>query len=225
LTGHRRSRAGVLVAVVALAVSACSSTAPSETDGEARPGLADVLAEARTAGAGEAQIKTLEEAVKAGELPLEAVREAVANMANCVEAAGLWIETDESVAPSGLRELSYTILGGDPSDPDAGQRVSDACRTTHSQFIEAAYVLQPSSLALHDDYVKMIRPYIVACLVDAGMMVDQEATFDELRQLSREALTGMTAEELAAQDASGVVEIRGPAGPDCMIYYVEGPPQ
>lgn len=220
-----RCRAGVLVAAVALAVSACSSAAPSEPHGETQPGLADVLAEAKLAGASEAQVEALEAAADSGELPLEVLREAVANTATCVEAAGMWIELDEQVSPSGLTELSYTVLGGDPNDPDAGQRISDICRTTHSQFIEAAYVLQPSSLALNDAFVQRVSPYIAECLIDAGETVDEDATFDELRQLSREVLTGLTAEELASQDASGGVDIRGPAGPDCMIFYVEGPPQ
>jgi hypothetical protein len=215
----------VLVAGVALAISACSSAVPSDTESASRPGLADVLAEAELAGASEAQIRALEIAIGAGELPLEVVREAVGNTATCVESSGLWIEFDEHVAPSGLRELSYTVLGGDPENPDEGQRISDRCRTTHSQFIEAAYVLQPSSLALNDAFVKTVTPYITDCLIEAGKTVDKDATFDELRQLSREVLTGMSAEQLAQQDASGVVEIRGPAGPDCMIFYVEGPPQ
>src|SRR5690606_9595243 len=105
-------------------------------------------------------------------------------LAGCVETAGLELAVDDHVGASGLRELGYTVLGGDAENPDEGQRIVDSCRRQHSEFVEEAYMSQPSSLALIDAHIQEVRPEIVACLRDAGREVDDDATFSELIAMS-----------------------------------------
>ena len=216
-----RLAAWAATAAVTLGAAACSAAGDAPADGDSATTLEQIYDRAAEADASPAQLAVLERAVATQQVTFDDVSAAVDALAACVEAAGFALTRDDRVAASGLREVSYAVTGGDPAAPDEGQRILDSCRLQHSEFVEEAYLSQPSSVALLDAHIAEVRPEIVACLRDAGREVDDEATFSELIAMSGEVLTGLTAEQReAATSEDGVVEVFEPAGPDCMAPYV-----
>jgi hypothetical protein len=81
---------------------------------------------------------------------------------------------EEDQGGAGLEDdATYVSPGTDPDGEDETSRIANACRDTHSAFVELAYDEQPSSLAAADAYLESRRAEVIACAHDFGLAVDE----------------------------------------------------
>jgi len=180
-----------------------------------------MLDEAHASGrASESQLAILEQSAKIGTVTWSDYRDAVTATLNCFDQAGIpYIGPAESVeqdvqmltyaAQTGVLIEQSTSSGDIPPDtevhisasPDSGppesnnpvDALAEECRQANSQYVEAAWEAQPSSLATQDAFFKQKLPALVACAQKNELAVDESAPV-------REMLAGLVAQgELGRQ--------------------------
>lgn len=161
----------VVVGLVATAALVAGCTAEPE-DAGAPSEASDVLEAARQGGAGDAQIAVLEEAVETQEVTLDSARQAARNAVQCMSDNGLDASYVEETTSSGVVIPGYQASG--PEDQIA------ACDTEHAYWVSQLYQIQPSSVQTLEDYADQQEPVLRACLEEAGVATDPEATGSEL---------------------------------------------
>ncbi len=171
----------VLLAAGVASLAGCSAAPSGQT--EADLDFADMIGstiqEAEAGGASDDQLAILREAQAAGVVSFEEAREAALAVIDCVENAGSEAVYGERTTDEGLVLPQYSWLSGTPQQ----EAIGDACDTQEAFWVNGAYQMQPTSLALRDAYLDRRMPVVRACLEDAGYAVDPVATTHEvLRQ-------------------------------------------
>lgn len=221
---RRALSVAVAATVFSVAATGCgqSSIAPTAAPSNLpETGLELFLSEAQAGNANQDQLAILERAVGVGVVTLEDVSQAVDATIGCLEEAGLRVTRSNETLPTGLVLPTYSYGAGEGQDDAIAQSLARQCMEENSAYVEKAYQLQPSSRALYDAKFTAARPQIIECLSENGVVVDPDATNDEIATLANELAFGMTDEELlrAAQESDGgVVVIDGDGGPDCLIF-------
>ena len=188
-----------LVAVLA----GCSAPPSAVTPTSDTQYLAMNLQEARTNGQPDAdQLRVLEDAVKSGVVSWDDYQSAVFATIACLQDAGIPHNGPTAVQSQGILILQYSAETGPPSggvyvtsspagadgiehatptpeqlEGNVGDPlfyVADACRMTHSAFVESAYMEQPTSLAALDAFFESKRDSVTSCATDLGLAVDPE---------------------------------------------------
>ena len=164
--------------------------------------------EAQNSGAASPeQLATLKGAAASRTLSWDDYHSAVVATLECFEHAGVEYLGPAESNVEGLKMLSYAAQTGEPEgdpgtttiapgDPDgetdlsngsesqapAGpkQALADACRAANSQWVEAAWESQPSSLDLQDAYFKQHLPQVLTCAKDAGVTLDENLPVREI---------------------------------------------
>lgn len=164
-----RPRSGAARALVLLALVAGCTPAPEE--GAFRVDGAQILADAREAGASPEQLAVLELAVERGSMSFEDLASLQPAAIECIEAAGLRVleRPPEEVFPGVMRptflvESSHEHLSEEEMRAQ-WERIS-SCTTRHTAFADTFYVDQPSSVEAHDAALLDAAEEIRACLAE-----------------------------------------------------------
>lgn len=189
----------------ALLIGASACAASTTNDLSATSGPADVfaeaLAEARDAGASEAQLAALSEAVDTGTVSVEAAREAARRAVACMQHGGLDAQFEEKTLSHGVVVPGYLVNHGAEDDVDAQIEV---CDQQEFSWVNQVYQLQPSSVETAEQFVEQQAPVLRACLEKNGVDIDAS---DSGNELARKASRAMT-------DSGGTVNCLAEAGID-----------
>jgi hypothetical protein len=163
-------------------LTACSASGPtvasSSTAAVTGNVFASVLGNAHAASVSDAQIVALEKAAKSGEMSYADVSALVEDMYRCFDAGGVQYLRDPDREPfPGFKVPSFGYA-------DAQLAVADACQEKHAYYALYAYQNQPRAAELSDAALEAERPQVIACLRKNGVVVDDDATLDELRLAS-----------------------------------------
>ncbi len=184
--GVRRAAAVLLAAGIAsLAGCAAAPSGQTEADLDFADMIGSMIQEAEAGGASDGQLAILREAQAAGVVSFEEAREAALAAIDCVENAGSEAVYDERTTDEGLVLPQYSWLSGTPQQ----EAIGDACDTQEAFWVNGAYQMQPTSLALRDAYLDRQMPIVRACLEDAGYVVDANATTHEVLRQAADAIT------------------------------------
>jgi len=180
-----RRRSWALALVAAAALAGCSggtgraspSASPTTLAGSS---FTEQLRIAQKSGdSGEVQIAALKAAAARGSMSYEDLDALINDTIACFESSGVDYRriADQEVAP-GLMMPGYQI--GEPI------AVGDKCVAKHSGYAELAYQQQPSAIAAKEAKFEAARPKVLACLREHGVVIDEDATADEVKQAAAE---------------------------------------
>lgn len=177
-------RGGCSLALICLVVvGGCSgSVRPPTTQGSSpASGSVDaqIVQDARTAGADASQIAILEK----GNVSYADYESAVNLALTCMRKAGIDVLPPERTERTGLPQLHYgwssQVTGMTEEQATA---LGDDCLKRYSQFVEMQYQTQPSSIEAMEKYFEKFRPAVVACIRKNGGTVKDEPTREEAIQ-------------------------------------------
>jgi len=173
--------AWVLAAIVAtIPLSGCGSSDPAASPEEVafQASVQDAIDNARAGGAGEEQLLMLERAKESGTVPIDDARTAARGAVACMEDAGLVAEYFEETTEAGILLPTYSVQVPD-IDTVIDELISE-CENRESFWVNMLYQTQPISTSVTDAYNAERMPYLIACLKENGVAVDDEATRVEL---------------------------------------------
>lgn len=154
------------------------------------------------AGASEAQLDILRDALAAGDLTLDQVNVAVEATFRCFDDNGIGHSSLKPLTYQGLDRVTYTFLDIPGLDPEVSLRIADDCIYSESFFVEELYVAQPRSREIYDHYfTENIRVPLIVCLRSIGIPVDDNVSNDEVWQTATDKLI-----EISAPYARGELE-------------------
>lgn len=171
--------------LAAIVLSACSQQAHGDSTGVQQfdETIDQAIEEARDGGANEAQLELLERAKEQGAVTYEDARVAATAALECMAQRGIEGTFSDSTLPNGVTIPSYTVVA---DRPDAEQ-VMDECSYQNDFWVNKLYQLQPLSIEANNAFIDAQRPVIVACLAEAGFVVADDATLDELLEVADQA--------------------------------------
>ncbi len=170
----------LLVVSVAVFLAGCGP------DSAPRPTGNDVFAlaydEAKDADASPSQLDALAKASNEGEMGYEELASLIHDTFNCLDDAGIpyqpiypWERWPGFAIPMyGIGESE--ILGGTSSTAIAAE-----CELKYSGFAFMAYQNQPSAQDARDERFREDLPATLACLVENGYTLPEDASLDEVR--------------------------------------------
>lgn len=165
--------------IVALALSACSSSEVVETS-PYNEFIAQTEADALEGGASSAQLDLLHEASDDGEVTLEVARQAARSALNCAIEAGLVAEFNETTGSSGIAVPGFVVVADDGELSETEEATLEHCDDREAFWVNKAYQMQPSSVHLRDRYLESRAPALLKCLEDNGLEVEDESSIQEL---------------------------------------------
>ncbi|MCB2411462.1 hypothetical protein LGT39_01195 [Demequina sp. TTPB684] len=173
-----------MIGIAVLVLSGCSSESLAKT--EAKRDFADmidgIIQEAEAGGAGDEQLAILRNAQAEGVVSIEDARAAARAMVQCVKDAGSDAFVADQTMESGVVLPAYNYLADTPEQAAIG----DACDAKEAFWVNGAYQMQPSSLALNDAYLDQQAPVVRSCLEREGYEVDADvSTHDLLRRAAQ----------------------------------------
>ncbi|MCJ7827043.1 MAG: hypothetical protein MUP36_02235 [Demequinaceae bacterium] len=136
----------------------------------------------------------LEDSRLTGEVTFEQLAYAVGATFQCFDDAGVVYRTVEAYEDALMPEYPYEFQG-----PPEGNPVADACIDENSIYVEHAYSIQPQVIELQDVRIEEHRDEIIACYLEIGIEISEDATADEIRQ----ARFSLTEDEYWALHESG----------------------
>ena len=149
------------------------------------PYFDSVIEDAQSAGASSEQIALLQGAAESGALTLESLQEAIDATFACFDDAGLSHVQLPRENYQGIEVLPYTFGEVPGVSPEQSLAIADECIYRHSYFVEQAYALQPTSREAYDEYFEAnVRPRLIVCLQDLGLIGSGDFTNDELWQIA-----------------------------------------
>ena len=114
-------------------------------------------------------------------MPFEVVRDAYDRMFACFDASGVPYSGPRTyVDDTGFPMITYVTYDVAGMSEDEMSRVTRACVTRESEFIEQLYQSQPSYIEAADRAWDQALPQILACLRDNGVVIDDDATRSEV---------------------------------------------
>ncbi len=199
------------VAVLVLLAPGCASSVTESTAPWAQgyPPFADQIAEAideaRDGGASADQIAILEWAQKEGEVMVEMMRDAVANVSVCFEDAGGTVQAQDTFKVPGVVWPNY-VVGFDESIGESQiDLLVKACDTREYRWVSSVFQTQPVSREALGQYVLSQEPVLRACLEDHGILTDPDANgWDLAMQAAALDDVNIELECLAAAHLSGL---------------------
>lgn len=195
-------RALISTSVVVL-LTACGSASSGEPDQSEPWGYASALegfiADARSGGASEAQIATLQSWIAERDTPPSDVHEALGRMGECLDAAG--VDSFVNSVPTGdYPEITYGVY----ANTDAEMAVMDECDRLEFFWINTAYQLSPGVTARRQREDTASVPAAIECLTSNGVTPGEATTLGDLE---------------AWLDAEGIVDVW-----DCVVpEWAEAP--
>ena len=138
--------------------------------------IAEAIDEAEAGGAGEGQLAILREAQANGKVSLEDARAAARAGVACINDAGSQGFYGEHTTDSGIILPGVSSVANTPEE----EAIGDACRIQENFWVNMAYQMQPSSLAVKDAYLERQAPVVRSCLEREGYAPDPSATTIEL---------------------------------------------
>jgi hypothetical protein len=172
--------------------------------------------EADAAGASERQLELLREAATLGRVPLESVQEAVDNTIACFDDNGV-AHTEVTYEPDegGLLHPIY-LFGPVPGlSSDESYAVAQECIKANSDFIYAAYCVQPIALEAEAQLAARAKPFVIQCLRDNGISIDDDAIKSEMDEAALTLLLGEAGYRQLIE-SGGAEPQPSPIGPDCI---------
>lgn len=163
--------------------------------------IAEALADAQDARASDAQVATLEQAVAAGGVAIEEVREAARRAIACMVDVGLDARYEEKTLSHGVVVPGYVVHHEAEAEVDAQ---IDACDERELHWVSKAYQLQPSSVEAVEQLVEQRAPIIRSCLEDNGVQTSPDDSGQDLATRASQAM----------QDSAGAVNCLADAGVD-----------
>jgi hypothetical protein len=177
---------GRSVAAVALVLgaTACGPGSevgtPSATSNLALQGIVD---EAVSSGAAAPQMDVLNTALDAGVMTFEDLSGLLADLGECVAPTGA---TMTVLAPreeiSGVMAPYFTFSAPATDEGTQAMGLVEECLTKYYSFASAFYMSQPSSVQAYEDTIIRDREVILACLRSHRVVIDDNATTDEIIQ-------------------------------------------
>lgn len=124
----------------------------------------------------EAQLAALRAAAESDAMSYEEISALLEDQFRCFEAAGIsYQRLPDEEDPPGFLMPWYSH--GEPLE------TADACHRETIQYAWIAYQGQPRAVELAEADLRERRPEIMECLRGRGIVVDDDATFDEMWQL------------------------------------------
>lgn len=179
---HTRALAAV---IAVLAVGGCGSSSPAPSASGNTVVIEQQLAMASAAGAAPEQIEQLEVARDQGEVKIEQIVDLNTRVEDCLTTAGFTVRDtgmEEILAGSGIEMPGYVATQPADMDDAAAGKVMDSCGHRYLEFLQSAYMSQPSTDAQY--YAAFDMPAIRQCLADHGVDVDDDATGREIANLA-----------------------------------------
>jgi hypothetical protein len=137
------------------------------------------LDDARASGASEEQLAILQGAVDTGEITFADASEAVLAFVECVNNAGgsAQYEVDDRGA---FPVPGYSVYVGEDGDADTG--VVGECDKREDLWVNLLYQTQPNAIDAHNADFDKKSPALIACLIENGVAIEDDATRDELQR-------------------------------------------
>jgi hypothetical protein len=173
--------------IALLVLVACSSAGSGTSPDAIGPNdwFAQTLEQALAQDASDTQIEVLRRAVETGIVEYEDIEALMEETYACFENNGISVEV---LAPieiiPGMLYPNYTGRFGPDQDPDDMMALVDYCEIHHSLFALSIYGIQPEVQEYRDTELEKILPDALACLRDHGVSVPDDATLNEIRELS-----------------------------------------
>ncbi len=167
--------------------------------------IAEAIDEARDGGASADQIAILEWAQKEGEVTVEMMRDAVANVGVCFEDEGGTVQAQDTFKVPGVVWPNY-VVGFDESIGESQiDLLVEACDTREYRWVSSVFQTQPVSREALGQYVLSQEPVFRACLEDHGIPTDPDANgWDLAMQAAALDDVNIALECLAAAHLSGL---------------------
>lgn len=173
---------GLLVASTLLA--GCSSAPPTESAKSTGGPLLDrIESEAEVAGASDAQLEALAD----GEVTFAEYEQAVRESVACLRASNIDVVGDQVDSSGPFPVITYSYAATAPGlSASQADEIAQGCLITHSVFVEAAYQTGPVAVEAMDEFFEEVREEFVGCLEQGGLVVEPDASRDELERSAAE---------------------------------------
>jgi hypothetical protein len=118
-----------------------------------------------------------------GEVTFGEYEAAIATSLSCLEDAGF-----DVIGPTHNDRQGFTLIDYSYSEfapgmtREQGSAVADACLDEHSTLVEAAYQLGPIAVEGRDQFFEDFREPFIACVVEHGGDIADDALRDEVEQ-------------------------------------------
>lgn len=182
-TGRRRIRLWSVVAVSALALTACSRAGVPNLEASNSAELTGYLAQAQEAGASEVQIERLSAALDGDGLTFQDMVELNEATIQCLVDAGVdafLLDPIETVP--GVMMPQHGAYNGPGQTDEELLQLMHSCYFEYMAYAQMFYGRQPSSLEAQSADFAAARRGIVECLTGHGMVIGEHATDDEVYQ-------------------------------------------
>lgn len=176
----------VAVLSVVATLAGCSSGTPAATTASV-DAVAAVLADARAAGADPAQIALFADGV----IDYADYEMAMNNYASCAEDAGLTVTRGDTFVSQGVTLLSVVV------DLPTGESrdLANDCYDRNAKFVDIYWQTEsPDAVAYSDRRAKALKPQLQECLKGYQVDFPDDASFDELIDLSNKHLAEIETE-------------------------------
>lgn len=142
-----------------------------------------MLADAVAGGAGTRQVEVLEAAVERGSIEYEDVVPLIQDTFACLADAGIgYTEDPPAEWVPGWKVASYSFdAEGAGLTEDQVKTLADACMAEHSMYAEFALQDPLVHQEVRDEHLRAQLPVVLACLREHGVVVDDEASLDQVR--------------------------------------------
>lgn len=184
-------RSGVwIILLTALLLAACSSQLSNQEGPESPDSFSEQVAQsvasARDAGASQEQIVLLEQAKEQGFVSFEQAAQAARAAVDCMHDQGLvdaeyWEQTSSGFTVPGW------VVGPNGRDSVEAENLSFRCSEVEYDFVSHLFQTQARSVAQREEFENQQLPAVIACLGEAGVNVDPNATKDEVLTALAEA--------------------------------------
>ncbi|MFT4157433.1 MAG: hypothetical protein QM630_05815 [Microbacterium sp.] len=186
MTSRRAGTATIVLAAVILMVSCTGSPEVNPQGYPTESPLESLRAEAEAKGASQEQLDVID---KGADVSFPDYEQAVSRTVSCIKDAGINVIGDEVTDYRGFPEIRYSFAAtSDGRSDEETLKVSDACRYTHSHWVEMLYQTSPSSVEAVEARFSPYRDALVSCLEEQGADPEARTSRDDLLALSYETL-------------------------------------
>lgn len=179
--GTARAWRSASVVSATLALAACANGGASPWPSPDSEVYGYIIDDAISAEVSQAQLDELRTYADGRTIPFSVIEEATQRTFACFESAGLEYSYEVVEYRGKLPNYEYRWNGDKAGlSSDQTRDVGNACSFGESQYIEAMYNNQPAALQLIDETFEAMKPDLIACLAEFGVLVGDDATRQEV---------------------------------------------